>query len=166
MNEELINTIFYYANTMDEYRQALQQNKILSRTIVFVDETQEIYKDGKLFGGLRLQKAASRYVHLVGESVFMRAHVQIPERQPGMVENLPSVAGRLLPKIDVSSTYTLSNRSFPREADHGVLGVCRSRVAVVVPLPRAVDPWSAGEFYQRACCTIFLRHGLLEVKVA
>ena len=53
MNEELelINTIFYYANTMDEYRQALQQNKILSRTIVFVDETQEIYKDGKLFGG-------------------------------------------------------------------------------------------------------------------
>ena len=51
MNEELIKTIFYYVDTMDEYRQALQQNKILSRTIVFVDETQEIYKDGKLFGG-------------------------------------------------------------------------------------------------------------------
>ena len=48
---QLIDTIFYFVDTMAEYRQALAENKILSRTIVFVDETCEIYKDGKLFGG-------------------------------------------------------------------------------------------------------------------
>lgn len=48
---QLIDTIFYFVDTMAEYRQILTENKILSRTIVFVDETCEIYKDGKLFGG-------------------------------------------------------------------------------------------------------------------
>ena len=53
MTEELnnlIDTIFYFADTKAEYVQALQENRVLSRTIVFVDETREIYKDGKLFG--------------------------------------------------------------------------------------------------------------------
>lgn len=49
----LIDTIFYFVDTMAEYRQMLQENKVLSRTIVFVDETQEIYKDGKLFGAYK-----------------------------------------------------------------------------------------------------------------
>jgi hypothetical protein len=51
--EELIDTIFYYADTLKEYTDALAENKILSRTIVFVDETGEIYKNGKVFGSYK-----------------------------------------------------------------------------------------------------------------
>ena len=51
--EELINTIFYYADTLKEYTDALAEKKILSRTIVFVDETGEIYKNGKVFGSYK-----------------------------------------------------------------------------------------------------------------
>ena len=51
--EQLINTIFYYAETLKEYTDALEENKVLSRTIVFVDETGEIYKNGKVFGSYK-----------------------------------------------------------------------------------------------------------------
>ena len=62
---QLIDTIFYFVDTMDEYRQVLENNKILSRVIVFVDETQEIYKDGKLFGGY--QKSVEKIKELAEE---------------------------------------------------------------------------------------------------
>lgn len=62
---QLIDTIFYFVDTMDEYRQVLENNKILSRVIVFVDETQEIYKDGKLFGGY--QKSVEKIEELAEE---------------------------------------------------------------------------------------------------
>jgi len=51
--EKLIDTIFYYANTLDEYTDAIINHKILSRTIVFVEETGEIYKNGKVFGSYK-----------------------------------------------------------------------------------------------------------------
>jgi hypothetical protein len=51
--EQLINTIFYYAETLKEYTDALEENKVLSRTIVFVDEKGEIYKNGKVFGSYK-----------------------------------------------------------------------------------------------------------------
>lgn len=62
---ELVNTIFYYAETLKEYTDALAENKVLSRTIVFVDETQEIYKDGKVFGSYK--KAAELVSKLAQE---------------------------------------------------------------------------------------------------
>lgn len=45
----MIDTIFYFATTMDEYRNLVEEQQISARTIVFVEETQEIYKNGKLY---------------------------------------------------------------------------------------------------------------------
>lgn len=44
-----MNTIFYFAPTMEDYREKINNREILARTIVFVEETQEIYKNGKLY---------------------------------------------------------------------------------------------------------------------
>ena len=62
---QLVDTIFYFVDTMEEYTQMLEENKVLSRVIVFVDETQEIYKDGKLFGGYK--KAVEKIDQLAEE---------------------------------------------------------------------------------------------------
>lgn len=49
----MIDTIFYYADTKQEYLQKLSQGEILARTIVFIEETGEIYKNGKMFSNYR-----------------------------------------------------------------------------------------------------------------
>ena len=43
----MIDSIFYYVDTKAEYLQKVSQGEILARTIVFIEETGEIYKNGK-----------------------------------------------------------------------------------------------------------------------
>ena len=49
----MINTIFYYVNTKQEYLQKLSQGEVSARTIVFIEETGEIYKNGKMFSNYK-----------------------------------------------------------------------------------------------------------------
>jgi hypothetical protein len=46
----MIDTIFYFAPTKTEYESYQNGHEIDPRTVVFVAETGEIYKNGKLYG--------------------------------------------------------------------------------------------------------------------
>jgi 2-hydroxy-3-keto-5-methylthiopentenyl-1-phosphate phosphatase len=48
----MINTIFYFVNDFDTYKQKLDNNEILAKTIVFVEDQKAIYKNGVRYGSM------------------------------------------------------------------------------------------------------------------
>lgn len=58
MNNEPMDAIFYFAPTMEEYKRKIDNQEILARTIVFVENVQQIYKNGKMYPDLSGIKTA------------------------------------------------------------------------------------------------------------
>ena len=52
----MINTIFYFVPTLQEYLAKYNNGEIASRTIVFVEDNRSIYKDGIRYGGYNQQE--------------------------------------------------------------------------------------------------------------
>lgn len=52
----MINTIFYFVPTLQEYQAKYNGGEIASRTIVFVEDNRSIYKDGIRYGGYNQQE--------------------------------------------------------------------------------------------------------------
>ena len=61
----MINTIFYFVNDFDTYQQKVQQHDISAKTIVFVEDQQAIYKDGKRYGNMGYDDIKQKVIEIV-----------------------------------------------------------------------------------------------------
>ena len=61
----MINTIFYFVNDFDTYQQKVQQHDISAKTIVFVEDQQAIYKDGKRYGNMGYDDIKEKVIEIV-----------------------------------------------------------------------------------------------------
>ena len=61
----MINTIFYFVNDFDTYQQKVQQHDISAKTIVFVEDQQAIYKDGKRYGNMGYDDIKQKVIDIV-----------------------------------------------------------------------------------------------------
>lgn len=61
----MINTIFYFVDTFDIYKLKLDNGEISPKTIVFVEDQQAIYKDGKRYGDMGYNDIKNKVVNII-----------------------------------------------------------------------------------------------------
>lgn len=61
----MISTIFYFVDTFDIYKLKLDNGEISPKTIVFVEDQQAIYKDGKRYGDMGYNDIKNKVVNII-----------------------------------------------------------------------------------------------------
>lgn len=86
-----INTIFYFVGTKSEYETKWQNGDINGRTIVFVTDTGEIYKNGIRYGGLTRNEVINESTTIVNNNEYDDTEIRNSiNRLLGLIDGLNS----------------------------------------------------------------------------